>query len=93
MWFRVGGRRDDLAATSSFWAWVEELLGKCRSLLHDISLQSNSTYQWRWRYDHCGGYSVKGAYKLLTSQESYSVAAASYLIWHKQVPLKISILA
>ena len=47
------------------WAW--ELGGgisrECRSLRYAISLQSNSTNQWQWRYDHCGGYSVKGSFE------------------------------
>jgi len=36
---------------------------------------------------------VKGAHKLPISQVSYNVAVTSDLIWHKQVPLKVSILA
>jgi len=62
-------------------------------LFHDISLQSNFTDQWQWRYDHYDCYSVKGAYKLLPSQESYSLAATSDLIWHKQVSLNVFVLA
>jgi len=41
---------------------------ECKSLLQDISLQSNFINQWQWRYDHCDGYSVKRAYKLLTTK-------------------------
>ncbi|GAU35134.1 hypothetical protein TSUD_394590 [Trifolium subterraneum] len=43
--------------------------------------------------DLANGYSVRSAYQILTSQESAPLPAAANLIWHKQVPLKISILA
>ena len=75
------------------WAWEEEFLRECRSLLYDISLQSNILDQWLWRHDLCDGYSAKGAYNLLISQVSHGVEATSYFIWHKQVPLKVSVLA
>lgn len=31
------------------WAWEEDLLGESRILLHDISLQHNSTDMWLWQ--------------------------------------------
>ncbi|MCH86165.1 hypothetical protein A2U01_0007019, partial [Trifolium medium] len=34
--------------------------------------------------DLAKGYSVRGAYQLLTSQESVSMSAVEHLIWHKQ---------
>jgi hypothetical protein len=39
------------------------------------------------------GYSVRGVYQLLTSQESFHVESEADLIWHNQVPLKVSIFA
>ena len=50
------------------WSWEVELLGECRTLLFDISLQHNSTYRWVWRLDMSNGYSVSGVYHLLISQ-------------------------
>jgi len=40
-----------------------------------------------------GGYTVRGAYHILTTQDPPSENATRDLIWHKQVPLKVSILA
>ncbi|MCI32291.1 cysteine-rich receptor-like protein kinase, partial [Trifolium medium] len=48
---------------------------------------------WRWQPDLATGYSVRGAYQLLTSQDSVTLSAVEDLLWHKQVPLKVSILA
>ena len=62
-------------------AWEEELLGECRILLSGISLQHNSTNQW-W-IDPISGYSVKGVYRMLTSQETVSSDATTNLIWQK----------
>ncbi|GAU16069.1 hypothetical protein TSUD_339400 [Trifolium subterraneum] len=46
-----------------------------------------------WQHDIVGGYSVRGAYQVLTTMETLNVDADSDLIWHKQVPLKVSVLA
>jgi len=56
-------------------------------------LQSNVIDRWQCRLDPNGGYSVKGVYTLLTSREAQCLNAILDLIWHKQVPLKVSILA
>jgi len=73
------------------WASEEEMLGECRILLHNFSLQHNFIDRWQWRLDPSGGYSVRGLYQLLTTQEMHISDATSDLIWHKQVPLKVSI--
>ena len=75
------------------WTWEEELLAECRSLLYDISLQSNISDQWLWRHDLSDGYLVRGVYNLLTSQDSHGVEATLDFIWHQQVPLKVNALA
>jgi hypothetical protein len=62
-------------------------------IVFNISLQSNVSDKWLWRHDSCGGYSVWGAYKVFTTTDSQSVEAFSDLIWHKQVFLKVYILA
>ncbi|GAU10685.1 hypothetical protein TSUD_424660, partial [Trifolium subterraneum] len=66
---------------------------ECRALLADVVLQDNATDYWVWRPDPSGGYSVRGAYDLLTSRGDQGVAATTDLIWHKQVPLKVSVAA
>ncbi|GAU48175.1 hypothetical protein TSUD_369390 [Trifolium subterraneum] len=75
------------------WAWEEEMLGECQVLLHDFILQAQLSDTWIWRLDPVSGYSVRGAYQLLTSHPSDPLDAALDLIWHKQVPLKVSIFA
>lgn len=44
------------------WDWDEELLGECWLLLFDVTLQEQTSDQWRWRLNPCGGYSVRGVY-------------------------------
>ncbi|CAJ2631371.1 uncharacterized protein LOC123893952 [Trifolium pratense] len=48
---------------------------------------------WQWRPDPDTGYTVRGAYQILTSQASVTLHVAENLIWHPQVPLKVSIFA
>ncbi|MCI67692.1 helicase-like protein, partial [Trifolium medium] len=55
--------------------------------------QPNVADQWVWRHDPGGGYTVQGAYKLLTFRDVQDADATSDLIWHKQVPLKVFVLA
>jgi hypothetical protein len=73
------------------WSCEEELLGECKTLLSNISLQHNSTDRWVWRLDPSNGYSVSGVCHLLTSQPVQTAEAVSNFIWHKQVPLKVSV--
>jgi len=46
-----------------------------------------------WLPDPIGGYSVRGAYDLLTAVDYPHVESALDLVWHRQVPLKVSIFA
>ncbi|GAU14397.1 hypothetical protein TSUD_249370 [Trifolium subterraneum] len=75
------------------WVWEEELLAECSGLLLDISLQTNISDSWIWRTDIGGGYSVRDAYSRLTALAVGTTTGASDLIWHQQVPLKVSVLA
>jgi hypothetical protein len=74
------------------WAWEEELLGEFRSVLANSVLQPDVIDRWVWRYDPNGGYSVRGAYQLLTATDVQDTTTTSYLIWHKQVPLKVLVM-
>jgi hypothetical protein len=67
------------------------MLGECQTLLHDFTLQTQVLDAWQ--LDPARGYSVSSAYQLLTSQQTVTLDAAEDLIWHKHVPLKISIFA
>ncbi|GAU22845.1 hypothetical protein TSUD_282120 [Trifolium subterraneum] len=75
------------------WAWEEEMLRECQSLLSNLSLQAQSSDWWQWQPDPDAGFTVRGAYQLLTSQALVSMDAADKLIWHPHVPLKVSIFA
>ncbi|MCI46166.1 cysteine-rich receptor-like protein kinase, partial [Trifolium medium] len=48
---------------------------------------------WMWRHDTVGGYYVWDAYHLLTTMDVSDVDATTDLTWHKQVPLKVYVLA
>ncbi|GAU11399.1 hypothetical protein TSUD_343900 [Trifolium subterraneum] len=73
-------------------AWEEEMLGECQTLLLTISLQDHSLDRWLWQPDVDNGYTVRGAYQLLTAPPEVPLHAATGLIWHPQVPLKCSVL-
>ncbi|GAU22739.1 hypothetical protein TSUD_138630 [Trifolium subterraneum] len=45
-----------------------------------------------WQPDPGIGYTVRDTYQLLTSQDTITLDAAEDLIWHSQVPLKVSVL-
>jgi hypothetical protein len=74
-------------------AWEEEQLGECRHFLSDIVLQPSVVDQWLWWHDPGGSYSVRGTYTFLTSRHVSEVEALTNLLWHKQIPLKVSVLA
>jgi hypothetical protein len=44
-------------------------------------------------HDPDEGYTVRGAYNLFTLRDAPEAVSTSDLIWHKQVPLKASVLA
>ncbi|KAK2449586.1 hypothetical protein QL285_008771 [Trifolium repens] len=64
--------------------WEEEELRECRALL---------LICWQWRPDPDMGYTVRGAYQLLTTQAPVTMDDAAKLVWHPLVPLKVSIFA
>jgi len=80
------------------WRWLrrlceceKELLKERRILLADVSLQPLSYDVWQWLPDSAGGYSVRGVYDMLTTQDIQHDRQDVDLIWHKQVPLNVSI--
>jgi hypothetical protein len=56
-------------------------------------LQADFSDKWLWQPDLDGGYTVRGAYQILTARDVVPLDATADLIWHTQVPLKVSILA
>ncbi|GAU27449.1 hypothetical protein TSUD_161350 [Trifolium subterraneum] len=75
------------------WVWEEEMLGECQSLFANLSLQTHSSDRWQWQPDPDAGYTVRSAYQLLTSHTVDTTDEATHLIWHSQVPLKVSVFA
>ncbi|AES69544.1 hypothetical protein MTR_3g031290 [Medicago truncatula] len=74
------------------WAWEEEELEECRALLTDVSLQVSVSDRWVWLPDPVEGYTVRGSYHLLTSNDALLRDPTTSLIWHTQAPLKVSLL-
>jgi len=75
------------------WAWEEELVEECRALLFDFVLVPNVSDTWEWLPDTAEGYSVRGAYDLLTNGDDTHFGLPLELVWHKHVPLKVSVFA
>jgi hypothetical protein len=48
---------------------------------------------WWWQPDPDIGYFVSGAYQLLTSHDTFTAGEDVDLVWHKQIPSKVSIFA
>jgi hypothetical protein len=67
-------------------------LGECHILILTLTLQVAFPDTWQWRPDPAVGYSVRNAYQLLTSPDYTTLREAKDLLWHRQVPLKVSIL-
>ena len=75
--------------------WEEEMLEECRQLLNGVVLQFDLSDRWLWDSDSDAGYTVRSAYQQLTTHaeaEPPEVTTGD-LIWHKKVPLKVSIFA
>ncbi|MCI73329.1 heat-shock protein, partial [Trifolium medium] len=57
---------------------------ECQVLLLTISLHDHVTDRWQWQPDQANGYTVCGAYQLLTTQVAVTLDEAAGLIWHPQ---------
>jgi hypothetical protein len=69
------------------------MLRECQTLLLPFTMQVHTLDEWRWQPHNDTGYFVRGVYQPLTSQDSLTLGEANDLVWHKQVPLKVSIFA
>ena len=69
------------------------MLAECYHLVNDVVLQTDVSDRWQWDPDIVGGYTVRGAYHILIAQTDPPDVGMNDLVWHKQVPLKVSILA
>ncbi|RHN58033.1 putative reverse transcriptase zinc-binding domain-containing protein [Medicago truncatula] len=75
------------------WVWEEEMLEECRQLLDVVFVRVNVLDRWQWDPDVHDGYTVRGAYQILTTPIQSTFDVTRNLIWHKQVPLKVFIVA
>ena len=74
-------------------AWEEECVRVCSVLLHDIVLQEHTVDRWTWLLDPAIGYTVKETYHYLTSADTHPDRGLFDNVWHKYVPLKVSLFA
>jgi len=65
------------------WVWEEDMVEECRILLDTIVVQSNVSDRLQWDMDNHDGYTMRGAYQILTSSVSHTVEATKDLVWHK----------
>jgi hypothetical protein len=68
-------------------------VGRVSDFTSPVFLQVQSPDTWQWQPDLVRGYSVCGAYQLLTSRQLVPQDAVADLIWHWQVPLKVTVFA
>ena len=92
MWRVLGAvdGRDSLWRRRLF-AWEEESISECYVLLHNFVLQENVEDKWRWLLDPTHGYSVRGAYRFLTTAADLGDRHQVVDIWHQQIPSKVSV--
>ncbi|RHN56553.1 putative reverse transcriptase zinc-binding domain-containing protein [Medicago truncatula] len=61
--------------------------------VYALSFFKAPTDRWLWLPDPVGGYTVRGAYVILIEGAHPLLTEAMDLVWHRQVPLKVSIFA
>ena len=69
------------------------MLEGCRTLLYGVSLHVDVSDHWLWLPDPLEGCSVRGMYHVVTTKDLPLADSAAEMIWHRQVPLKVSIFA
>jgi len=72
-------------------AYEEEQVEKCNTLSHKIVLQVEVSDSWQWNIHSSKWYRVSLAYHYLPALENVTTQDSSYIIWHKEVPLKTSL--
>jgi len=72
-------------------AWEEESVRECSLLLLNVVLQVNVSDTWRWNLDIAHGYSVKEAYRYITSHEDHMDRSSVVNVWHRHIPSKVSL--
>jgi len=70
-------------------AWEEESVRECFMLFHNIVFQKHVEDTWQWLLDLIHGYSVRGAYRFLTTSTELVDRYQVVDIWHQQIPSKV----
>jgi len=65
---------------------------ECSLLLSNIFLQDEVENKWDWSLDPGKGYSVRGAYNLLSSMVQNDRSIYYDYVWNKAASLKVSLL-
>jgi len=64
---------------------------ECSLLLHNFVLQENVNDYWRWLIDPVHGYSVREAYRYITSNGELVDRSLVDAVWHKCILSKVSL--
>jgi len=80
--FRLGweARGEAWSWRRRLWAWEEELVEECRLCINDNVLQTDISDRWQWNPDIQGGYTVSGAYQILTTPNDIPPVGVNDLI-------------
>jgi len=60
-------------------------------VLHNIVLQVVAIDSWSWLLDPVHGYTVRDSYRFLTSSREQVERSLVDDVWHKHIPLKVSL--
>jgi len=66
---------------------------ECIALLHDSVLQEHTNDTWEWLLNPLHGYSLRGEYRFLTTNDALSDREVTIDFWHKNIPSKVSLFA
>jgi len=73
-------------------AWEGDSVRECAVLLNNIVLQDNVHDSWRWLLDLAHRYSVKAAYRYITTTGENTDRSQVADVWVKHIPSKVSIM-
>ncbi|GKU85336.1 hypothetical protein SLEP1_g16 [Rubroshorea leprosula] len=71
-------------------AWEHNLLQELQLELQGVQIKQGQQDNWIWKNGQKEGYSVRSAYKMLSSKPREAEAAVYTTIWNKHVPFKVT---
>ena len=63
----------------------------CSLLLHNFVKHINATDKWRWTLDTAHVYSVREAYRFITSHGDHADRSLVDNVWHRHIPARMSL--